>query len=190
MFSRIRQTKRGISRKTLVKDKYWRISFFVRFEKLNEAKRRRSNKQCPRKCCFEGNPKVLLETTWDRTFCFRIYAVRYSRERQNSKELTVRQGELVEVLDNAKNWWKVENFRSESGFVPKNLLEDVKIEERSGVRFHWRKEKEFSRKEMKFLTVCQFCWIFFWIFLETFVGKCIRYKIVSSSNKHDYSFTP
>ncbi|XP_031143286.1 epidermal growth factor receptor kinase substrate 8-like protein 3 isoform X2 [Sander lucioperca] len=43
---------------------------------------------------------------------------------RNHRELTVRKGEIVELLDMSKQWWKVRNSRGEEGFVPNNVLED------------------------------------------------------------------
>uniref|UniRef100_A0A3P9KEH9 EPS8-like 3a n=1 Tax=Oryzias latipes TaxID=8090 RepID=A0A3P9KEH9_ORYLA len=43
---------------------------------------------------------------------------------RNSRELTVRRGEMVELLDKSKQWWKVRNSRGEEGYVPNNVLED------------------------------------------------------------------
>ncbi|XP_017271221.1 epidermal growth factor receptor kinase substrate 8-like protein 3 [Kryptolebias marmoratus] len=53
---------------------------------------------------------------------------------RNSRELTVRRGEMVELLDMSKQWWKVRNSRGEEGHVPNNVLEfsdeqpDMRIE--------------------------------------------------------------
>ncbi|XP_030275376.1 epidermal growth factor receptor kinase substrate 8-like protein 3 isoform X2 [Sparus aurata] len=41
---------------------------------------------------------------------------------RNDRELTVRKGEMVELLDKSKQWWKVRNNRGEEGFVPNNVL--------------------------------------------------------------------
>ncbi|KAL6111465.1 eps8l3 [Pungitius sinensis] len=41
---------------------------------------------------------------------------------RNKRELTVRRGETVELLDKSKQWWKVRNSRGEEGFVPNNVL--------------------------------------------------------------------
>ncbi|KAK2915029.1 hypothetical protein Q8A73_005623 [Channa argus] len=42
---------------------------------------------------------------------------------RNHRELTIRKGEIVELLDMSKQWWKVRNSRGEEGFVPNNVLE-------------------------------------------------------------------
>ncbi|KAM9408209.1 epidermal growth factor receptor kinase substrate 8-like protein 3 [Pholidichthys leucotaenia] len=44
---------------------------------------------------------------------------------RNHRELTVRRGEIVKLLDKSKQWWKVRNHRGEEGFVPNNVLEDL-----------------------------------------------------------------
>ena len=43
---------------------------------------------------------------------------------ENSKELTVDAGDVVEVLDNSKQWWNVRNVSTgKNGFVPSNFLQ-------------------------------------------------------------------
>ncbi|CAF0737754.1 unnamed protein product [Didymodactylos carnosus] len=59
-----------------------------------------------------------------------ICRVKMDRKGHNSKELTVRREELVEIEDNSKKWWRVKNFRQEVGHVPHNLLEEIEIEQR------------------------------------------------------------
>ncbi|XP_054639616.1 LOW QUALITY PROTEIN: epidermal growth factor receptor kinase substrate 8 [Dunckerocampus dactyliophorus] len=41
---------------------------------------------------------------------------------RNHRELTIRKGEVVELLDVTKMWWKVRNSGGEEGFVPSNVL--------------------------------------------------------------------
>ncbi|XP_041636934.1 epidermal growth factor receptor kinase substrate 8-like protein 3 [Cheilinus undulatus] len=42
---------------------------------------------------------------------------------RDHRELSVKKGEIVELLDRSKQWWKVRNSRGEEGFVPNNVLE-------------------------------------------------------------------
>ncbi|XP_059184612.1 epidermal growth factor receptor kinase substrate 8-like protein 3 [Centropristis striata] len=53
---------------------------------------------------------------------------------RNHRELTVTKGEIVELLDKSKQWWKVRNSRGEVGFVPNNVLEahDEQLMEQTG----------------------------------------------------------
>ena len=60
----------------------------------------------------------------------RICAVKIDRQAQNSKELTVHRGELIEIEDSSKKWWYARNFRGEVGYVPNNILEEIEIEHR------------------------------------------------------------
>ncbi|XP_060925209.1 epidermal growth factor receptor kinase substrate 8-like protein 3 [Limanda limanda] len=48
--------------------------------------------------------------------------VMYDFIARNHRELTVTKGEIVELLDMSKQWWKVRNSRGEEGFVPNNVL--------------------------------------------------------------------
>ncbi|XP_061689887.1 epidermal growth factor receptor kinase substrate 8-like protein 3 isoform X2 [Syngnathoides biaculeatus] len=43
---------------------------------------------------------------------------------RNDRELTIRKGEVVELLDVTKLWWEVRNSSGEEGFVPNNVLTD------------------------------------------------------------------
>uniref|UniRef100_A0A3Q1IWW4 SH3 domain-containing protein n=1 Tax=Anabas testudineus TaxID=64144 RepID=A0A3Q1IWW4_ANATE len=43
---------------------------------------------------------------------------------RNQRELTIRKGEIIELLDTSKQWWKVRNSRGEEGYVPNNVLDD------------------------------------------------------------------
>uniref|UniRef100_A0A673BGY8 EPS8-like 3a n=1 Tax=Sphaeramia orbicularis TaxID=375764 RepID=A0A673BGY8_9TELE len=49
---------------------------------------------------------------------------------RNQRELTVTKGEVVEVLDTSKQWWRVRNSRGEEGFVPNNVLDENAEEKR------------------------------------------------------------
>lgn len=41
----------------------------------------------------------------------------------SDKELSVTCGELVQVLNDTRNWWLVKNRQGSRGFVPSNILE-------------------------------------------------------------------
>ncbi|XP_017273994.1 epidermal growth factor receptor kinase substrate 8-like protein 1 isoform X2 [Kryptolebias marmoratus] len=53
----------------------------------------------------------------------RIYSCSYDFIARNSSELSVQQGETLEVIESSKRWWKVRNRFNQVGFVPFNILE-------------------------------------------------------------------
>jgi epidermal growth factor receptor kinase substrate 8 len=46
------------------------------------------------------------------------------RDGKNLKELSVRTGDVLELLDGSKQWWKVKNHTGASGFVPNTILKE------------------------------------------------------------------
>ncbi|XP_071017097.1 epidermal growth factor receptor kinase substrate 8-like protein 3 isoform X1 [Oncorhynchus clarkii lewisi] len=55
--------------------------------------------------------------------------VMYDFTARNNRELSISKGEVVQLLDMSKKWWKVRSDRGEQGFVPNNILESVDKEQ-------------------------------------------------------------
>ncbi|XP_064878265.1 epidermal growth factor receptor kinase substrate 8-like protein 2 isoform X1 [Oncorhynchus nerka] len=64
----------------------------------------------------------------------RKYAkIRYHFVARNANELSVLQDEVLEVIEDDKQWWKLRNRSGQSGYVPYNVLDVVKLEEPHGM---------------------------------------------------------
>ncbi|CAN9499376.1 unnamed protein product [Ophioblennius macclurei] len=60
----------------------------------------------------------------------RKYAkIRYHFVARNANELSVLQDEVLEVIEDDKQWWKLRNRSGQSGYVPFNILDVVRLEE-------------------------------------------------------------
>ncbi|KAM4635130.1 epidermal growth factor receptor kinase substrate 8-like protein 1a isoform 2-T2 [Polymixia lowei] len=55
----------------------------------------------------------------------RDYCCSYDFVARNSSELSVLQGETLEVIESSKRWWKCRNRFDQIGFVPFNILEPL-----------------------------------------------------------------
>ncbi|XP_067863753.1 epidermal growth factor receptor kinase substrate 8-like protein 3b isoform X2 [Heptranchias perlo] len=53
----------------------------------------------------------------------------YDFMKRNNRELTVMKGDVLEVLEAAKQWWKVRNLNGNVGYVPSNIMQPVNQEE-------------------------------------------------------------
>uniref|UniRef100_UPI0037E8B71E epidermal growth factor receptor kinase substrate 8-like protein 1a n=1 Tax=Semicossyphus pulcher TaxID=241346 RepID=UPI0037E8B71E len=55
----------------------------------------------------------------------RLFCCSYDFVARNSSELSVLQGETLEVIESSKRWWKCQNRFDQIGFVPFNILEPL-----------------------------------------------------------------
>ncbi|XP_062990918.1 epidermal growth factor receptor kinase substrate 8 isoform X2 [Elgaria multicarinata webbii] len=54
---------------------------------------------------------------------------RYDFVGRNPSELSVSKDDILEILDDRKQWWKVQNANGVAGFVPNNILEPLRSQE-------------------------------------------------------------
>uniref|UniRef100_A0A3Q1I4L0 Epidermal growth factor receptor kinase substrate 8-like protein 2 n=1 Tax=Anabas testudineus TaxID=64144 RepID=A0A3Q1I4L0_ANATE len=75
-----------------------------------------------------------INRSYNGTLPSRKYAkIRYHFVARNANELSVLQDEILEVIEDDKQWWKLRNRSGQAGYVPFNILDVVKIEEPEGV---------------------------------------------------------
>lgn len=51
---------------------------------------------------------------------------KYDYAAQGAQELDLRKNERYLLLDDSKHWWRVQNARSQSGYVPSNYVKKEK----------------------------------------------------------------
>ncbi|KAG9352605.1 hypothetical protein JZ751_021019, partial [Albula glossodonta] len=90
--------------------------------------RRQSNEFTP------SRPYTSSNGTYDTAAPSRKYAkIRYHFVARNANELSVLQDEVLQVIEDGKQWWKLRNRSGQSGYVPYNILDVVKLEEPHGL---------------------------------------------------------
>ena len=62
----------------------------------------------------------------------RVYEVTHDRQANNDKELTIKTGELLEVLDDKRNWWRLRNFHGQVGHAPVTILRQWDLSNANG----------------------------------------------------------
>ena len=62
--------------------------------------------------------KVMVEV------CF--VSAKYDYVAQGSQELDLKKGERLQLLDDSKHWWRVQNQHGCSGYVPSNYVKREK----------------------------------------------------------------
>jgi epidermal growth factor receptor kinase substrate 8 len=55
----------------------------------------------------------------------KIVRVLFPRTANNDKELTVIRGEILEVLDDSRKWWKARNWRGQVAHVPHTIVTEI-----------------------------------------------------------------
>lgn len=75
--------------------------------------------------------------------------VLYDYDGQNDEEMTASKGDMVLILDDTNNWWKVENQRGKIGILPSNYLQ-TKIIKKNSLAYHFYKLKGFNLTNREF----------------------------------------
>lgn len=67
---------------------------------------------------------------------------KYDYTAQGSQELDIKKGERLILLDDSKHWWKVQNAKHQSGFVPSNYVKREKPSIFDSIRRKVKKKTE------------------------------------------------
>merc|ERR1739842_166867 len=53
---------------------------------------------------------------------YSVAVAKYDYKAESEGELTIRKNEKLQIIDDSQPWWKVQNEKSISGYVPSNYL--------------------------------------------------------------------
>ncbi|XP_062930754.1 epidermal growth factor receptor kinase substrate 8 isoform X1 [Cynocephalus volans] len=77
---------------------------------------------------FKPTPNRYVDRNYDplKTQPKKYARSKYDFVARNSSELSVLKDDILEILDDRKQWWKVRNASGDCGFVPNNILDIVR----------------------------------------------------------------
>ncbi|XP_003406660.3 epidermal growth factor receptor kinase substrate 8-like protein 1 isoform X2 [Loxodonta africana] len=92
-------------------------------EKQLQHERRRRQQSAPQ-VAVNGyqDPELEAEPQPELTPAGKWVLCNYDFQARNSSELSVKQKDVLEVLDNSRKWWKVRDQQGQEGYVPYNIL--------------------------------------------------------------------
>ncbi|XP_003802965.1 epidermal growth factor receptor kinase substrate 8-like protein 1 [Otolemur garnettii] len=92
-------------------------------EKQLQHERRRRQQSAPQ-VAVNGHqdPELESEPHLEPEPAGRWVLCNYDFQARNSSELSVKQQDILEVLDDRRKWWKVRNYQGQEGYVPYNIL--------------------------------------------------------------------
>uniref|UniRef100_G3U345 Epidermal growth factor receptor kinase substrate 8-like protein 1 n=1 Tax=Loxodonta africana TaxID=9785 RepID=G3U345_LOXAF len=71
---------------------------------------------------YYQDPELEAEPQPELTPAGKWVLCNYDFQARNSSELSVKQKDVLEVLDNSRKWWKVRDQQGQEGYVPYNIL--------------------------------------------------------------------
>ncbi|KAJ8402946.1 hypothetical protein AAFF_G00362600 [Aldrovandia affinis] len=77
---------------------------------------------------FASHPYRSSNGIYDSVTSRKYAKIRYHFVARNANELSVLQDEVLEVIEDDKQWWKLRNRSGQSGYVPYNILDVVKLD--------------------------------------------------------------
>lgn len=67
---------------------------------------------------------IFIKSFFQDDVCYVV--AKYDYAAQGAQELDLRKNERYLLLDDSKHWWRVQNARSQSGYVPSNYVKKEK----------------------------------------------------------------